>query len=185
MAAMTASQAPDSRAGDSVGRVIRRGGIAYWLSGALAVAAAGSSLATFLIAGVLRGTAVMTGSARGTSRDSLVVLLIGVPLLVGSMLAASRGSASAVLTWLGAAVFLLYNSLMFVFATPVNRLFLLYLGTFSLSAWSIATVLWQADVRVGRPLLAASAGAGNRRLYVGRCHAERSRVASQDRAGAR
>ena len=74
MAAMTASQASDSRAGDSVGRVIRRGGIAYWLSGALAVAAAGSSLATFLIAGVLHGTAVMNGSARGTS---LVVLLVG------------------------------------------------------------------------------------------------------------
>ena len=144
MAAMTASQASDSRAGDSVGRVIRRGGIAYWLSGALAVAAAGSSLATFLIAGVLRGTAVMNGSARGTS---LVVLLVGVPLLAGSMLAASRGSAGAVLTWLGAAAFLLYNSLMFVFATPVNRLFLLYLGMLSLSAWSIATVLWQADVR--------------------------------------
>jgi hypothetical protein len=80
-------------------------------------------------------------------RSSLVVLLIGVPLLAGSMLAASRGSAGAVLTWLGAAAFLLYNSLMFVFATPVNRLFLLYLAMLSLSAWSIATVLWQADVR--------------------------------------
>jgi hypothetical protein len=88
------------------------------LSGALGLAAAASSLATFLIAGVLRGTAVMNGSARGTS---LAVLLIGVPLLAGSMLAASRGSARAVLTWLGAAGFLLYNSLMFVFATPVNR----------------------------------------------------------------
>jgi hypothetical protein len=144
MAAMTASQAPESRVGDSAGRVIRPGGIAYWLSGALALAAVGSSLATFLIAGVLRGTAVMNASARGTS---LVVLLIGVPLLAGSMLAASRGSARALLTWLGAAAFLLYNSLMFVFATPVNRLFLLYLAMLSLSAWSIATVLWQADVR--------------------------------------
>jgi hypothetical protein len=74
-------------------------------------------------------------------------VLIGVPLLAGSMLAASRGSARALLTWLGAAAFLLYNSLMFVFATPVNRLFLLYLAMLSLSAWSIATVLWQADVR--------------------------------------
>ena len=70
-----------------------------------------------------------------------------MPVLAGSMLAASRGSARAVLTWLGAAAFLLDNSLMFVFATPVNRLFLLYLAMLSLSAWSIATVLWQADVR--------------------------------------
>jgi hypothetical protein len=182
MAAMTTSQAPERRAGDYAGRVIRRGGIAYWLSGALALAAAGSSLATFLIAGVLRGTAVMNGSARGTS---LVVLLIGVPLLAGSMLAASRGSARAVLTWLGAAAFLLYNSLMFVFATPVNPLLLLYVAMLSLSAWSIATVLWQADVRALAGRFAASAGAGNRRLRMGRGHAERSRVASQDRAGAR
>ena len=50
------------------------------------------------------------------------------------------------LTWLGAAAFLLYNSLMFVFATPVNPLFLLYVAMLSLSAWSIATVLWQANV---------------------------------------
>ena len=144
MATVTASQASQGRAGDAVGRVIRRGGIAYWLSGALGLAAAASSLATFLVAGVLRGTAVMNGSARGTS---LVVLLIGVPLLAGSMLAASRGSAGAVLTWLGAAAFLLYNSLMFVFATPINRLFLLYLAMLSLSAWSLGVVLWQADAR--------------------------------------
>jgi hypothetical protein len=39
----------------------------------------------------------MNGSARGTA---LVVLLVGVPLL------AARGSARAVLTWLGSAAFL-------------------------------------------------------------------------------
>ena len=144
MATLTASRASQGLVGDAAGRVIRRGGIAYWLSGALALAAAGSSLATFLVAGVLRGTAVMNGSARGTS---LVVLLVGVPLLAGSMWAAARGSARALLTWLGTAAFLLYNSLMFVFATPVNRLFLLYVAMLSLSAWSVATVVWQADAR--------------------------------------
>jgi hypothetical protein len=120
------------------------GGIAYWLSGALALVAAGSSLLTFLVTGVLRGTAVMNGSARGTA---LVVLLVGVPVLAGSMWLASRGSAAAVLTWLGAAAYLLYNSLMFAFATPFNRLFLLYLAMLSLSAWSIAGIVWQAGVR--------------------------------------
>jgi hypothetical protein len=62
------------------------------------------------------------------------------------MLLASRGSAAAVVTWLGSAGFLLYNSLMFVFATPSNRLLPLYLAMLALSAWSAGVLLRQADV---------------------------------------
>jgi hypothetical protein len=123
--------------------VIEPGGLAYWLSGALAVAAAAGSVLTFLLPAVLRGTAVMNGSARGTA---LVVLLAGVPVLACSMLLAARGSAAAVVTWLGAVAFLLYNSLMFMFATPANRLFLLYLAMLALSAWSAGALLRRADV---------------------------------------
>src|SRR6266568_548473 len=125
-------------------RVIGPGGAAWWLSAGFAVTAAASSLLTFAVPAVLRGTAVMNGSARGTA---LVVLLLGVPLLACSLLLAWRGSARAVLTWLGATAFLLYNSLMFVFATPVNRLFLPYLAMLALSAWSAGAVLVQTDVR--------------------------------------
>ena len=107
--------------------------------------AAAASLLTFTVPAVLRGTAVMNGSARGTA---LVVLLAGVPALAGSMLLAARGSAAALVTWLGSAWFLLYNSLMFVFATPANRLFPLYLAMLGLSAWSAGAVLRQADVAV-------------------------------------
>ncbi len=123
-------------------RVIGPGGAAWWLSAGLAVTAAASSLLTFAVPAVLRGTAVMNGSARGTA---LVVLLAGVPVLACSMLLAARGSAAAVITWLGAAGFLLYNSLMFVFATPANRLFPLYLAMLALAAWSAGAVLRQAD----------------------------------------
>jgi hypothetical protein len=62
------------------------------------------------------------------------------------MLLAARGSAAAVVTWLGSAGFLLYNALMFAFATPVNRLFPLYLGMLALSAWSAGALLRQANV---------------------------------------
>jgi hypothetical protein len=75
--------------------MIGRGGLVYSLSAALAVPAAVGSLLTFLFPDVLRGTAVMNGSARGTA---LVVMLGAVP----------------VITWLGALAFLLYNSLMFL-----------------------------------------------------------------------
>ncbi|HEY7011290.1 MAG TPA: hypothetical protein VH480_00940 [Streptosporangiaceae bacterium] len=119
------------------------GGIAYWLSGALAVAAALSALLTYLVGGVLRGPAVMNGSARGTA---LVVLVVGVPVLTCSLVLARRGSAIAVVTWLAAVGFLLYNALMFVFATPANRLFLLYLAMLSLAVWSAGTLLWHIDM---------------------------------------
>lgn len=141
--AIETSRAARVTNGTSRHRVIRPGGTAYWLSAALGVAAAASSLLTFTVPSLLRGAAVMNGSARGTA---LVVLLAGVPALACSMLLAARGSAAAVVTWLGAAGFLLYNSLMFVFATPANRLFPLYLAMLSLAAWSAGAVARQADV---------------------------------------
>lgn len=74
------------------------------------------------------------------------MLLAGVPVLAGSMLLAARGAPAAVITWLGSVGFLLYNSLMFVFAPPANQFFLLYLVMPALGAWSAGAVLWQADV---------------------------------------
>ena len=85
-------------------RVMGPGGAAWCLSAGLAVTAAAGSLLTFTAPALLRGTAVMNGSARGTA---LVVLLAGVPALACSMLLVGRGSAAAVITWLGAAGFLL------------------------------------------------------------------------------
>jgi hypothetical protein len=149
------------RAKGGTGRVIPAGGIAYWLSGALAVAAAASALLTYLVSDVLRGPAVMNGSARGTA---LVVLLVGVPVLACSLVLARRGSAIAVVTWLAATGFLLYNALMFVFATPANRLFLVYLAMLSLAVWSAGTLLWQADTQALRRLIPAR---GPARLAAG------------------
>ena len=150
---MGAASAPEL-AKDGTGRVVPAGGIAYWLSGALAVAAALSALLTYLVSDVLRGPAVMNGSARGTA---LVVLLVGVPVLACSLVLAWRGSAIAVVTWLAAVGFLLYNALMFIFATPVNRLFLLYLAMLSLAAWSAGTLLWHTDVHTLGRLIPARA----------------------------
>src|SRR6516165_2616625 len=123
--------------------VLRRGGAAFWLSGLLAVTTAATCLLTFLVPGALHGTAVMNGSARGTA---LAVLLLGVPVLAVSMALAWAGSARAVLCWLGAAGFVLYNSVMFLFATPFNRLFLLDVAMLALAAWSVGALLWQTDV---------------------------------------
>lgn len=128
----------------SVARLDRRSsGLAAWLALALTIDAVISSLVMLLDPGVLRGPAAMNGSARGTA---LTVLVTTVPLLVVSIVAARRGSSLAVLTWLGALGMLAYNTLMFLFATPFNRLFPLYVAGLALSVWSIGTLLLSIDV---------------------------------------
>jgi hypothetical protein len=116
---------------------------AFRVSVALAAVAPTAAAATVFGGGVLRGTAVMNGSARGTA---LVVLFGAVPLLALSMVAAERGSARALITWLGAVAYLLYNAVLFLLATPFNRLFLLYAAMFALAVWSAATLLHRMDV---------------------------------------
>jgi hypothetical protein len=123
--------------------VLQRGRAAYWVSGLLAVTTTANGLLTFLVPGVLHGTAVMNGSARGTA---LAMLLLGVPVLAVSMALARAGSPRAVLCWLGAVGFVLYNSVLFVFATPFNQLFLLDVAMLALAAWSAGVLLWQTDV---------------------------------------
>jgi hypothetical protein len=112
--------------------------IGYWLSGSLALVAAIAAAGTALVPGVLRGTAVMNGSARGTA---LVVLLVAVPALAIAMWFAARGSARAQIVWLGAVGYILYNSTLFLFMTPFNQLFLLYVAMLSLAIWSTAIVI--------------------------------------------
>lgn len=116
---------------------------AYWVSGALAVVAAVAAAGTFFVPGVLRGTAVMNGSARGTA---VVMLAAGLPLLVISMYVASRGSIRARIVWLGAVAYFLYNSVMFIIGTPFNQLYLVYEAMLGLSIWSTVFVIRTIDL---------------------------------------
>lgn len=111
---------------------------AFWLSTALAVVAALAAASTAFIPGVLHGTAVMNGSARGTG---YVVLAAALPVLLATMFAARRGSVRATIVWLGAVAYLLYNAVLFLLATPFNSLFLLYTTMFTLALWSAVVLL--------------------------------------------
>ena len=115
----------------------------FMVSGLLAVASSAAAAATLFVPGVLRGTAVMNGSARGTA---LVMLVAGEPLLLAAMYFASRGSQRARIAWLGAAGYLAYNAVMFVLATPMNQLYLLYEVTLALSFWTAALVARSVDL---------------------------------------
>ena len=110
---------------------------AYRLSSALAVVAAATTALTFFVPDVLRGPAAMNGSGRGTA---LVALVLGVPVLVAAMLATVRGSVGGSLFWLGAVAYLFYQSVLLLFMTPFNSLFLLYCAMLSLSIWSIIAI---------------------------------------------
>jgi hypothetical protein len=110
---------------------------------ALATVTAVAAAATFFVDGVLRGPAVMQGSARGTA---LVMLSVATPALLISIRWARGGSERAVLIWLGVTGYLVYNAVMLLFGTPFNRLFLLYEAVLCLGIGSLIAVLGTLDV---------------------------------------
>jgi hypothetical protein len=115
---------------------------AYRLSGALAAVVAVACGLTLYLPDVLHGPAAMNGSARGTA---LVLLVAALPTLVVAMVLGARRSGRASVIWLGTLGYVLYNAVMFLFATPYNRLFLLYVAMLSLSIWSVIALMRSID----------------------------------------
>lgn len=121
--------------------------VAHTLSLALALFTCAAALPTLLVDRLLLGPAAMNGSARGTA---LMMLVLGVPVLLGGQLSVQRGVSAALPVWLGAVAFLTYNAFMLLFATPFNSLFLLYVAMFSLALWSLVAILRVVDVAAVR-----------------------------------
>jgi hypothetical protein len=122
---------------------LRPGRAPYLLSAGLGLAAAAASGLSVAYPDVLTGSAGANGNMRGTA---LVVLAVGVPVLTGAVIGAARGSVRALVVWLGTLGYLLYQAVMFAFATPFNHLFLVYVAYLSLSVWSIVSVLRHTDL---------------------------------------
>jgi hypothetical protein len=93
---------------------------------------------TLWLPGLLYGPAAMIGSARGTA---LIVLAAAVPTLILAGIAARKGHGAALGVWLGAVGYLAYNAGLFVYATPYNRAFLLYVAMLGLSVWTLGGLL--------------------------------------------
>ena len=127
------------------------------------VSAVGASW-TLLDPGLLHGPAAMRGSARGTA---LVLLALALPVLVLSLWSAARGSGWALFTWAGALLYVVYNSVLFLFLTPFNSAFLVYVVMLGSALWSVgylaaARELWRAGESV-----AATAPTRALAAYVG------------------
>jgi hypothetical protein len=134
----------DSQPTEHSGSKQNRSFIAYAFSWAVVIVALVASGVSFFVPSTLNGLAVMVGSARGTA---LAILLIAIPTLILSLLISKRSKSNAVMIlWLGSLIFILYNSVMFLFAIPYNSLFLVYVLMFSLSFWSIFTLLPRFDI---------------------------------------
>jgi hypothetical protein len=118
--------------------------IASALIAALAVVSAGSGLLT----DVYKNDTV-SGAAQQRGND-LIVLVLCVPLLLGSAFLAAQGSLRGRLVWTGAVFFFLYTYASQCFLTVYNHLFLAYVAAFSLSLYTFAASILTLDAgRVG------------------------------------
>jgi len=115
---------------------------AYVLSFIIAALAVTASAGGLLIDGLYQGNAFLQAAWFG---NDLVTLFVAVPLFVGSLIMAMRGSRRGRLVWLGMLAYMLYNFAYYLFGTVFNRLFLLYVATLDLSMMALLFALVRMD----------------------------------------
>lgn len=108
------------------------------LSAAVAALVLVAALPTFFGNGILNGTPVMNGSARGTA---LTMFALALPVLAVGLVTSTRGSVWGRAALIGALAYLTYNATLLVYATPFNELFLAYVALLGLSLWSLVSAL--------------------------------------------
>lgn len=129
---------------------------AYRLS--LAVAAL---MATASVAGIVLGLAGLYGAdpklgvgvteaeagllLPGLLGQDIFNLVIGVPLLLGTMWLARRGSLAGLLLWPGALFYALYWYVIYLVGAPFSALFLLYVPLVTLSTYATIAVVSSID----------------------------------------
>lgn len=80
----------------------------------------------------------MQGSARGTA---LVLLVVALPVLVLSVHRSLNKPGRALFLWGGALLFVTYNAVLFLFLTPFNAAFLVYVLMLASAVWSLGSLL--------------------------------------------
>jgi hypothetical protein len=77
--------------------------------------------------------------------NDVVNLVIGLPILLVSLWLTWRGKLIGLLLWPGALFFMLYNSLIYVLALPMNIIFLLHLAVVTICVYSLITLVASMD----------------------------------------
>jgi hypothetical protein len=83
-------------------------------------------------------------------------LIVALPILLGSMWLARRGSLIGLLLWPGALFYVLYDYGYYVLGAPFNGFFLLYIGLMTISAYAMIAVVFSLDAAAVRDQLAAA-----------------------------
>ena len=108
------------------------------LCAAAAVLVVIAAVPTFFVDGILNGTPVMNGSARGTA---LTMFTLALPVLALGLVTSTRGSVRGRAALTGALAYVTYNAALLVYATPFNELFLAYVALLGVSLWSLISAL--------------------------------------------
>lgn len=82
------------------------------------------------------------------------VLLIGLPMILGSVWLVQRGELIGLLLWPGALFFVFYNYLVYILAMPLGVALLLHIALVTLSAYTLMGVLAAIDINAVRNRLA-------------------------------
>ncbi len=104
-------------------------------------------MATVSVAGLLYQTEVYPSQelAQSFVANDLVNLIIGLPMLLGSMWFARSGKLIGLLFWPGALFFSAYNAIIYVFAMPLDWAFLAYLMILVLCLYTMIGLLARID----------------------------------------
>ena len=115
--------------------------LAYLISGIVAIIMSVAS-----VAGLLYGSHIYPASqvSSNIGTDALN-LVVGLPILLGSMWFARRGSLIGLLFWPGALFYILYVYIFYVLGVPFNTLFLLYVVLFTLSIYTTIGLVASID----------------------------------------
>ena len=152
----------DTDQGHHAGLPIRRDlTLSYALSLAIAILMAVASVAGLLRRDVIYPTDELL---RSFVPNDVVNILIGLPILLGSLWLARRDKLIGLLFWPGALFYVLYNYMVYVFAMPLNVAFLLHLVLVTLSVYTLIGLIAGID---GEAVKQRLAGAVPERLAGG------------------
>jgi len=116
--------------------------IAYVFSGIVALLAFVAAGGGIFLHGLYRDNEFVKAAWYG---NDLVTLFVIAPMLLGALWLAWRGSARALLVWMGLLVCVSYNYAFYLFGAAFNAFFLAYLALFALPLYAIALAIFEID----------------------------------------
>lgn len=118
---------------------------AFLLSYLIAFLAAAASAGGLLLKGLYRDNAFVTTTWLGNDG---VTLFLALPILIAALVFSKRGSLKALLIWLGALDYMLYNYAFYLFGAAFNAFFLIYAAVLGLSIFALILGAASLDVNL-------------------------------------